>query len=114
MGNIHSACQMSNHSHRNVRVFITEKAVEIDGFVTSEPGGDDKISPTLPEDKKSCFKTDINFIRVLASQTREVPWEAQHFVSIFVEDDDDQDICSRNIIHNMAMSAPVTVLLYDV
>lgn len=109
---------MSNYSKRNVRVFVTDKAVEIDAFITSQSGGDDKtlksLKSVLPGDKKFNFKKVTNCVRVLASQTQEVPWEPQHFLSIFVEDEDDENICSKQIIHNMALSAPVTVLLYDV
>ncbi|KAG7499567.1 hypothetical protein JOB18_041913 [Solea senegalensis] len=115
MGNLSMACQMSNHSSRTVRVFVTAKAQEIDSFLTSESGGgDDNISSALPGDKKFSFRKDIKCIRVLASQTQEVPWEPLHFVSVFVEDEDDESVCSRQILHNMALTAPVTVLLYDV
>ncbi|KAL7376682.1 hypothetical protein ABVT39_013474 [Epinephelus coioides] len=114
MGNLNSACQMSNYSKRNVRVFVTEKALEIDAFIASQSGGNDKISSVLPGGKKFSFRKDIQCVRVLASQTQEVPWEAQHFLSVFVEDEDDENICSKQIIHNMALSSPVTVLLYDV
>eukprot|EP00064_Thunnus_orientalis_P020319 superscaffoldBa00005524_g20454 len=81
MGNT-SACQVSNHSKRNVRVFIAEKALEMDAFIASESDGHES---TPPEDKKFKFKSDIKCIRVLASQTQEVPWEAHHFLSVFVE-----------------------------
>lgn len=114
MGNSNTACQLSNYSKRNVRVFVTDKALEIDAFISSESGGDGTVSPVLPGDKKFSFRKDVDCIRALASRTQEVPWEAQHFVSIFVEDEDDENICSKQIIHNMALSAPVTVLLYDV
>ncbi|KAM7392521.1 hypothetical protein PAMA_007572 [Pampus argenteus] len=110
MGNINNSCQMSNYSKRNVRVFVADKALEIDAFIASEPG--DKSTP--PEGKKFSFKSDIKCIRVLASQTQEVPWEAHHFLSVFVESEDNENICSKQILHNMALSSPVTVLLYDV
>lgn len=114
MGNTNTSYQLSNYSKRNVRVFVTEKAVELDAFIVSESGPIDKLASVLPLDKKFTFKKDVKCIRVLASQTQEVPWEADHYASIFVEGDDDENICSRQIIHNMALSAPVTVLLYDV
>lgn len=107
MGNINTACQMSNYSKRNVRVFITEKTLELDGFIDSQPEGDDKIV-------KFIFKKDVKCVRVLVSQTQEVPWDANHFLSVFVEDENDENIYSKQIIHNMALSAPITVLLYDV
>lgn len=117
MGNANTACQMSNYSSRNVRVFVTEKALEIDAFVTSQSGAEDeswKRSSVLPGDRKFSFRKDASCVRVLASQTQEVPWDADHFLSVFVEDEDDENICSKQIMHNMALSAPVTVLLYDV
>lgn len=115
MGNTNTSCQLSNYSKRNVRVFVTEKAMQMEALIVSESGPIDKLTNSvLPLDKKFTFKKDVKCIRVLASQTQEVPWEADHFVSVFVEGDDDENICSRQIIHNMALSAPVTVLLYDV
>ncbi|GLD51711.1 uncharacterized protein AKAME5_000471200 [Lates japonicus] len=114
MGNTNTACQMHNYSKRNVRVFVTDKTQEIDAFITSVSGSKDKILSVLPGGKKFSFRKDITCIRVLASQKQEVPWEADHFVSIFVEDEDDENICSKQIIHNMPLTAPVTVLLYDV
>ncbi|CAB1445768.1 unnamed protein product [Pleuronectes platessa] len=114
MGNVQTALQMSNYSNRNVRVFLTKESLEMNNFISSERGGYDKISSPLPQDEKFSFRKNMECVRVLASQTREVPWESQHFVSLFVEDDDDEKICSRDIVLNMALSAPVTVLLYDV
>ncbi|KAK9532315.1 hypothetical protein VZT92_009704 [Zoarces viviparus] len=115
MGNmINTTCQMSNYSKRNVRVFVMEKALELDAFIASQSGGQDKISPVLPGGKKFSFRKDVECVRVLASQTQQVPWDAGRFVSVFVEDEDDESICSKQIMHNMALSAPVTVLLYDV
>ncbi|MEQ2293327.1 hypothetical protein AMECASPLE_032195 [Ameca splendens] len=116
MGNTSTACQMSNYSKRNVRVFIMEKAQEIDAFITSQSDqGDDEKSPSeLPGSIKFSFRMDISCVRVLALQTQEVPWEPERFLSVFVEDEEDENICSKQIIHNMSLSAPVTVLLYDV
>lgn len=117
MGNLPTACQLSNYSKRNVRVYVTEKALEIDAFIMSQPGEEGTIGKTwseLPGDKKFHFREDVKCIRVLASETKEVPWEAQQILSVFVEDGDDEKICSKQIIHNMSLSAPVTVLLYDV
>ena len=110
MGNA-TACQVSNYSKRNVRVFIAEKALEVDAFIASESEG---AESKPPEDKKFTFKTDVKSIRVLASKTQEVPWEAHHFLSAFVEGEDDEKICSKQILLNMELSAPITVLLYDV
>ncbi|KAF1377786.1 hypothetical protein PFLUV_G00204350 [Perca fluviatilis] len=110
MGNINTACQMSNYSKRNVRVYITEKALELDSFIDSHPGEDDKIVKfTFKKDVK-----DVKYVRVPVSQTQEVHWDANHFLSVFVEDENDENIYSKQIIHNMALSAPITVLLYDV
>lgn len=109
MGNNSSACQMSNYSKRNVRVFITEKAQEIDAFIASAQSGEDQS-----ENKKFAFRKDVSCVRVPASQTQEVPWEPERFLSVFVEDEDDENICSKQILLNMALSAPITVLLYDV
>lgn len=116
MGNLINtgACQLSNNSKRNVRVFVTEKALEMDAFIASQSGGNEKISSVLPGGKKFIFRKDVKSVRVLASKTEEVPWVANHFLSVFVEDEDDENICSKKIIHNMALSAPGTVLLYDV
>lgn len=107
---------MSNYSKRNVRVFIMEKAEEIDAFITSQSGdGDDGKSLCAPPGaKKFVFRKDVSCVRVLASQTQEVPWELERFLSLFVEDEEDENVCSKQIIHNMSLSAPVTVLLYDV
>ena len=113
MGNTSTACQMSNYSKRNVRVFIMDKAQEIDAFITSQTD-DDKSPSVLPGGKKFSFRKDISCVRALASQTQEVPWESERFLSVFVEDEDDENICCKQIILNMALSAPVTVLLYDV
>ncbi|KAK2888056.1 hypothetical protein Q8A73_019504 [Channa argus] len=114
MGNTSTACQVTNYSKRNVRVFVTEKALEIDAVLTSESKGDEHGSSVLSTDKKFSFWKDADCIRVLASQTQEVKWEPQHFVSIFVEDEDDENICTKQIVHNMVPNAPVSVLLYDV
>lgn len=117
MGNLNASCQMTNNSKRNVRVFVTEKALELDAFIALQAGGDDKSwknLPTLPGDKKFIFKKDTKSERVLASQSQQIPYVAEHFLSVFVEDEDDQEICSKQIMHNMKMSAPFSVLLYDV
>lgn len=90
---------------------MADKSLEIDAFITSQSDGDNLMPP---EDKKFSFKSDIKSIRVLASQTQEVPWDANQILSVFVEDEDDENICSKQILLNMALSAPVTVLLYDV
>lgn len=113
MGNISTACQLSNNSKRNIRVFITGKAVEIDAFIVSQ-SDDDADKETTPSVVKFTFKKDIDCIRVLASETKEVPWSPQHFLSVLVEDEDDEKICSKQIILSKALSAPVAVLLYDV
>lgn len=116
MGNTNTTtCQMSNYSRRNVRVFLRSKALEMDAFIMSQSGADEKKSESVPPaDKKFTFRKDAVCIRVLASQTQAVPWDPQHFLSVFVEDEDDENICDKMIINNMALSAPVTVLLYDV
>ncbi|XP_070408086.1 uncharacterized protein [Nothobranchius furzeri] len=134
MGNTSTACQMSNYSKRNVRVFVMEKAEEIYAFITTQAAaadgadgadaadaadaadgadGADGEKSVAPEDKKFIFRKEFSFLRVLASQTQEVPWE-QRFLSVFVEDDEDENVCSKQIIHNMALNAPITVFLYDV
>ncbi|CAG5867599.1 unnamed protein product [Menidia menidia] len=113
MGNTSSACQMSNYSRRNVRAFITEEAQQIDAFITSQTDAH-KSLPALPGVKKFSFRKEISCVRVLASQTQEVPWEPRRFLSVFVEDEDDENVCCKQIMLNMALSAPVTVLLYDV
>ncbi|KAI3362123.1 hypothetical protein L3Q82_012449 [Scortum barcoo] len=108
MGNTNTASQLSNYSKRNVRVFVTEKAAEIDAFIASQSGADDEslrnFQSVLTGGKKFSFKKDIECVRVLASQTQEVPWEPQRFLSIFVEDEDDENICSKQMIHNMTPS----------
>ncbi|KAI4816205.1 hypothetical protein KUCAC02_008542 [Chaenocephalus aceratus] len=114
MGNLlNSPCKMSNLSGRNIRLFITKESCEMDAFITSHSAG-------RPEDKRFLFRKDVDdtqvlvSIRVLASQTEEVPWEPHNFVSAFVEDENDMNICGKKIIHNMVLSAPLTVLVYDV
>ncbi|CAJ1070408.1 unnamed protein product [Xyrichtys novacula] len=115
MGNTNTTCQMSNYSKRNIRVYIREKALAMDAFITSESGADEEKSLSAsPADKKFPFKKDEACIRVLASQTQDIPLGAQNFLSVFVEDEDDEKVCAKKIILNMALSAPVTVLLYDV
>lgn len=118
MGNTNTSFQMSNHSKRNVRVFVTEKALEMDAFIAPQTAADDKSwkksLSVLPADKKFCFNKGAKCVRVLASQTQPVPWEQDHFVSVFVEDEDDHNICSKQIMHNVALSVPCPVLLYDV
>ncbi|CAK6963595.1 unnamed protein product [Scomber scombrus] len=114
MGNA-TACHVSNHSKRNVKVFVADKALELDAFIVSKTG-DDHSTP--PEEKKFSFKnnvsSDIECVRVMASETKEVPWKPDHFLSVFVEDEDDEKICYKKILLNMSLSAPLTVLLYDV
>lgn len=118
MGNINTACQLSNYSKRNMRIYIMEKEEEIDAFITSQVVAandvDDHSLSGLPGGKKFTFRKDVSCLRVLASQTQEVPWEPQRFLSVFVEDEEDENICSKQLVHNMALSAPITVLLYDV
>ena len=118
MGNTNATFQMSNHSKRNVRVFVTEKALELDAFIAPQTAADDKSwkksLSVLPADKKFSFNKDAKCVRVLASQTQPVPWEQDHFLSVFVEDEDDQNICSKQIMHNVALSVACPVLLYDV
>lgn len=96
-----------------------DKAEELEAFITSHAvAGNDEVqdqsSSGLPGGKTFTFKKHVNWVRVLASQTQEIPWEPRHFLSVFVEDEDDENICSKQIILNMALRAPVTVLLYDV
>ncbi|KAG8010538.1 hypothetical protein GBF38_009647 [Nibea albiflora] len=117
MGNLNTTPQMTNKSRRNVRVFVTEQALELDAFIALQDGGDDKSwknLPKLPGDKKFIFKKDIKSDRVLASQNQQIPYVADHFLSVFVEDEDNQEICSKQIMHNMKLTAPFSVLLYDV
>ncbi|KAL6096584.1 uncharacterized protein ACO6RY_05878 [Pungitius sinensis] len=114
MGNLmNTACQLSNYSKRNVRVYVTEKALPLDAFIAPQAGDEQAIPAVLPGDKKFSFRPEVECVRVLASQTQQVPWEAPRLVSVFVEDADDETVCSKQIMHNMAPSAPVTVLLYD-
>ncbi|KAK5852353.1 hypothetical protein PBY51_023827 [Eleginops maclovinus] len=105
---------MSNLSGRNIRVFITKEPCEMDAFITSESEGSEKVLPVLPGDKRFLFRENVACIRVLASRTEAVPWEAHNFISAFVEDEDDMNICGKKILHNLVMDAPVTVLVYDV
>lgn len=93
-------------------MFVTEKPLEIEAIITSE--AEEPSSSVLSSDKKFSFWKNIECVRVLASRSQEVKWEAQHYVSIFVEDEDDENICSKQVTHNVVLSAPVTVLLYDV
>lgn len=95
-------------------MFITEKAQEIDAFIASFQSDEDPSASENPGDKKFAFRKDVSCVRVPASQTQEVPWEPERFLSVFVEDEDDENVCSKQILLNMALSAPVTVLLYDV
>lgn len=94
-------------------MFITEKAVEIDAFIVSQ-SGEDADKEMTPSMVKFTFKKDIDCIRVLASETKEVTWSPQHFLSVLVEDEDDEKICSKQIILSKALRARVAVLLYDV
>ncbi|KAM3600404.1 uncharacterized protein V6R79_022871 [Siganus canaliculatus] len=117
MGNTGTSCQMSNHSKRNVRVFYTDTSLELDAFIACQCEGDDgswKTMSALPADKKFSFKSNIPSIRVLASQTQEVEWVADHFLSVFVENEGDEKLCSKQIMLNMQLGAPISVLLYDV
>lgn len=94
---------------------MADKALELDAFIVSKSGADDT---TPPEEKKFSFKSnvssDMKCVRVMASETQEVPWQPNCFLSVFVEDEDDEKICSKKILLNMTLSAPITVLLYNV
>ncbi|XP_074474778.1 lysosomal membrane ascorbate-dependent ferrireductase CYB561A3-like [Sebastes fasciatus] len=118
MGNLTASCSVTNNSKRNVRVFVTDKSLEMDAFIASQSGGNDKITAVLPGGKKFIFRKEVKHVRVLASQTQPVPLEsnpinASHFVSVFVEDEEDENICSKQIMHNMPLSGAATLLLYD-
>lgn len=118
MGSSSSSLQITNFSRRNVRVFVSENPLEIDRVIGLYSGGEE-TSPswksffTFPGEKKFSFRTDTQGVRVLASQTHEVAWKPEHFLSVFVEDEQDENICSKQIMHNMKPKAPTNVLLYD-
>lgn len=104
MGNANAARQMSNYSKRSLRVFVTETALQIDALITSQSGRDDRSSSLLPGDRQFSFRTDTKCVRVLT----------HHLLSVFVEDEGDENICSKHIVHDVVLSAPSTVLLCDV
>lgn len=112
MGNSDSVCQVTNNSKRNVRVFLTDKPLAIDAIITSESKKDDHNPAVLSTDKKFSFWKDVSCTRVLASESREVKHD--HYMNIFVEDEDDENICSKQILHNVVASAPFNILIYDV
>lgn len=117
MGNVNTTSRLNNNSKRNIRVFVTKEALEIDAFIVARPVAGDvvsKIKEHVPGSKKFNFREDMACIRVPATRSQEFPWEEHQFLSIFVEDEDDGKVCSKQIIQSMAITAPVTVLLYDV
>ncbi|KAJ0057095.1 hypothetical protein NL108_002011 [Boleophthalmus pectinirostris] len=115
MGNVTDSCQIINKSQFNVRVYVTETNLEMDAFVsTANVPSDSAEAVAYPGGKKFIFRKEMKCTRVQASQTLEVPWVRNHFVSVFVEDDDDEEICYKQLIQNMTLPSPMCVLVYNV
>ena len=60
------------------------------------------------------FRKDVPCIRVLPDQCHELPWELNQFLTVFVEDKDEQEVFSKQIIPSLAVPSPVIIFLYDV
>ncbi|KAJ7988506.1 hypothetical protein DPEC_G00324270 [Dallia pectoralis] len=67
-----------------------------------------------PGGKKFNFRKDVQSVRMLPWQSQELPWVENQYVTIFVEDENDENICSRQIVQCMALSSPVNLILFDV
>lgn len=99
----------------NLWVYVTEKALDMVAFVPSqEVLSNTAEAAAFPEDKRFIFRKDLKCTYVLPSQMQEVPWVHNHFLSVFVEDEDGREICCKQLMHNMPLSTAITVLVYNV
>ncbi|KAM9517415.1 uncharacterized protein ACWYII_044386 [Salvelinus alpinus] len=118
MGNTNTASHLNNQSKMNIRAFLSNAKLEIDAFIVSNAatGSSDTLTKLQqqPGGKKFNFRKDVQCVRVLALQSQELPWVDNKFISVFVEDENDENICSRQIVQCMALSSPVSFIVYDV
>ncbi|KAL7844916.1 hypothetical protein SRHO_G00234560 [Serrasalmus rhombeus] len=115
MGNTNSQTKLLNQSNRNMRVFLTKHKLEVDSFIAKlSDQGQGTTSPQADGMRRFCFRDDFTGHRVLASQTRQFLWEENHHISIFIEDEDDERICSKHICISMPLFGPTAIILYDV
>lgn len=114
MGNTNAQMKVLNQSNRNIRVFLTKSKLEVDAFIVRLESQGRTSLPYANGVRRFCFRGDVLGHRILASQTRQLPWEEDQHISIFIEDEDDERICSKHVCICMPLSCPTAIILYDV
>lgn len=114
MGNDNAKTNVINRSSRNVRAFISQEKLDIEAFITKYNG--QSVNTLLPHSaiKKFCFRPDVPSYRILISENGELPWEKNQYISLFIEDEDDKEICIKHVCLCMALPYVASILIYDI
>lgn len=115
MGNENAKTNVMNRSSRNVRAFITQEKLDVEAFIAKYDGQDmaDILLPNSPV-KKFCFRPEVPSYRILISENCELPWEKNQYISLFIEDEDDKEICVKHIRLCMPLPYVASILIYDI
>lgn len=115
MGNENAKTNVINRSSRNVRAFISQEKLDVEAFITKYTGQSD-MDTLLPHSaiKKFCFRPDVPSYRILISEIGELPWEKNQHISLFIEDEDDKEICIKHVCLCMPLPSVASVLIYDI
>lgn len=116
MGNKNTKMKVLNRSSRNVRAFISKEKLDVEAFITKYTGQDaDFLDILLPHSvMKFCFRLDVPSYRILVSENGELPWEENQYISLFIEDEDDKEVCIKHICLCMPLPSVTSVLIYDI
>lgn len=98
-----------------MRAFISKEKLDIEAFITRH-AGQDVTDTTLPDSvmKKFCFRPDVPNYRILISENGELPWQESQYISLFIEDEDDKEICIKHVFLCMPLPSGTSILIYDI
>ncbi len=114
MGNDNAKMNVINRSSSNVRAFITQEKLDVEAFITK--CNDQIMDILLPHSaiKTFCFRPDVPSYRILVSENGELPWEKNQHISLFIEDEDDKEICIKHICLCMPLPYAASIFIYDI
>lgn len=115
MGNEIAKTNVLNRSSRNLRAFISKEQLDVEAFITKYTGQVlmDTVLPRTPM-KKFCFRPDIPNYRILVSENGELPWEENQYISLFIEDEDNKEVCIKHVCLCVPLPSGTSILIYDI
>lgn len=114
-----------------MRAFISEEKLDVEAFITKyndqnvlqhidqdvlQYSDQDLMDILLPHSpiKKFCFRRDVPSYRILVSENGELPWEENQYISLFIEDEDDKEVCIKHVCLCMPLPSVTSIIIYDI